>query len=49
MDVLPDVGGFAVDMSAFRREYNIKKMYVIIVRKYFMSTLYLSVKIIKLK
>jgi hypothetical protein len=49
MDVLPDVGGFAVDRSASRREYNIKKMYVIIVSKYFMSKLYLSVKRIKLK
>jgi hypothetical protein len=49
MDVLHDVGGFAVDRSASRRDYNIKKMYVIIVSNYFMSKLYLSVKIIKLK
>jgi hypothetical protein len=49
MDVLPDVGGFAVDRSASRRDYNIKKMYVIIVSKYFMSKFYLIVKRIKLK
>ena len=49
MDVLPDLGGFAVDRSASRRDYNIKKMYVIIVSNYFMIKLYLSVNIIKLK
>ena len=44
MDVLPDVGRFAVDCSASRHDFNIKKMYVIIISKYFLSKLYWRVK-----
>jgi hypothetical protein len=51
MDAFPDVGRFAVDsmQCQYRRDYNTKKMYVIIISIYFMCKLYLGVKIIKFK